>query len=242
MLLDLLTAGLMAGDPVLPTGKPLSVELGPGLCSQIFDGIQRPLEQIKNISKSIYLHRGLFVPPLDRASEWDFRPLLREGEFAEQGDILGEVFENTLVMHAIMVPPRLSGRIHFIADVGKYTLEDTIAELEDVRGQKHALTMLQVWPVRRPRPVREKLAANYPLFTGQRVLDALFPCVQGGTTAIPGAFGCGKTCISQALSKYSNSDIIVYVGCGERGNEMAEVLMEFPTLSPSHTTAPRSRS
>lgn len=230
----------MAGDPVLPTGKPLSVELGPGLCSQIFDGIQRPLEQIKSVSQSIYLRRGLFVPPLDRTAGWDFQPLLREGEFAEQGDVLGEVVENTLVMHSIMVPPRLSGRIRFIADIGRYTLDDTIAELEDARGQKHALTMLQVWPVRRPRPVREKLAANYPLLTGQRVLDALFPCVQGGTTAIPGAFGCGKTCISQALSKYSNSDIIVYVGCGERGNEMAEVLMEFPTLTITHNGAEES--
>lgn len=226
---------MTAGDPVTRTGKPLSVELGPGLCSNIFDGIQRPLKQIEVISNSIYLPRGVSTTALDRSLVWDFTPnsALSVGDHITGGDVIGEVIENTLVTHTIMVPPKARGTITYIAPAGSYTITDCLIEAE-FHGQKSSYSMLQVWPVRSPRPVAEKLAAINPLLTGQRVLDALFPCVQGGTTAIPGAFGCGKTCISQALSKYSNSDIIVYVGCGERGNEMAEVLMDFPTLSITH--------
>ena len=146
------------------------------------------------------------------------------------GDIYGIVYENTLVTHNIILPPKAAGTVTFIAAAGHYNLSDIVLELE-FSGQKTSYTMLQTWPVRTPRPVADKLAADYPLLTGQRVLDSLFPCVQGGTTAIPGAFGCGKTVISQSLSKYSNSDVIIYVGCGERGNEMAEVLMDFPEVS-----------
>ncbi|XVE89291.1 hypothetical protein DITRI_Ditri19aG0190800 [Diplodiscus trichospermus] len=191
------TAGLMVNDPVLRTHKPLSVELGPGILGNIFDGIQRPLKTIAKISGDVYIPRGVSVPALDKDILWDFQPKkIGEGDLLTGGDLYA----------------------------------DTVLELE-FQGVKKQFTMLQQWPVRTPRPVATKLAADTPLLTGQRVLDALFPSVLGGTCAIPGAFGCGKTVISQALSKYSNSDAVVYVGCGERGNEMAEVLMDFPQLT-----------
>ncbi|KAL1919766.1 uncharacterized protein VTP21DRAFT_1697 [Calcarisporiella thermophila] len=226
------TAGLTVGDPVLRTGKPLSVELGPGLMSNIFDGIQRPLEVIQKQSNSIYIPRGIAVPALEKKTLWDFEPAnFKVGDHITGGDVYGHVFENSLVRdHAILLPPRALGTVTYIAEKGQYSLEDVVLETE-FDGQKQKFTMMHMWPVRSPRPVAEKLSADFPLLTGQRVLDALFPSVQGGTTAIPGAFGCGKTVISQAVSKYSNSDIIIYVGCGERGNEMAEVLMDFPELS-----------
>lgn len=226
------TGGLTVGDPVLRSGKPLSVELGPGLMSNIYDGIQRPLKAIQETSQSIYIPRGISTPALDKSFGWDFEPLnFQVGDHITGGDIYGKVYENSLVtVHNIMLPPKSRGTITYIAPKGQYTLEDVVLETE-FEGETTKHTMRQLWPVRSPRPVAEKLSANYPLLTGQRVLDSLFPCVQGGTTAIPGAFGCGKTVISQSLSKYSNSDIIIYVGCGERGNEMAEVLMDFPELS-----------
>eukprot|EP01103_Thecamoeba_quadrilineata_P004345 TRINITY_DN1405_c0_g1_i1.p1 TRINITY_DN1405_c0_g1~~TRINITY_DN1405_c0_g1_i1.p1 ORF type:complete len:626 (-),score=136.14 TRINITY_DN1405_c0_g1_i1:92-1969(-) len=225
------TSGLTVGDPILRTGKPLSCELGPGIMGNIFDGIQRPLESIAEISHSIYIPRGINTPALDKKSQWNFVPAkLRVGDHVTGGDIIGSVRENSLIEHKILLPPRAMGTITHIAGNDNYTLDDTIIELE-FQGERKKYTMLQNWPVRALRPYTEKLAPDTPLFTGQRVLDALFPCVQGGTTAIPGAFGCGKTVISQALSKYSNSDCIIYVGCGERGNEMAEVLKEFPDLS-----------
>lgn len=226
------TSGVTVGDPVLRTGKPLSVELGPGLMGNIVDGIQRPLRSIQELSKSIYIPRGINTEALDRSLQWDFRPTsLQVGDHIAGGDIFGSVWENSLVNnHKIMLSPRALGTITFIAEKGSYTIDDVVLETE-FQGRTTKHTMMQLWPVRAPRPVAEKLTANFPLLTGQRILDALFPCVQGGTTAIPGAFGCGKTVISQAISKYSNSDIIVYVGCGERGNEMAEVLMEFPQLT-----------
>ncbi|KAG1047875.1 hypothetical protein G6F43_009700 [Rhizopus delemar] len=226
------TGGLTVGDPVLRSGKPLSVELGPGLMSNIYDGIQRPLKAIQEASQSIYIPRGISTPALDKSFGWEFEPLhFQVGDHITGGDVYGKVYENSLVtIHNIMLPPKSRGTITFIAPKGQYTLEDVVLETE-FEGEKTKHTMRQLWPVRSPRPVAEKLSANHPLLTGQRVLDSLFPCVQGGTTAIPGAFGCGKTVISQSLSKYSNSDIIIYVGCGERGNEMAEVLMDFPELS-----------
>ena len=226
------TSGLMVGDPVVKTGKPLSVELGPGLCDNIFDGIQRPLNKIMAESHSIYLPRGINIAALDRSKSWEFIPNkeIKEGTIITSGTIVGWIQENELVKHAIMIPPKVkASKMSWISQPGSYTIDDEICELED--GSK--IKMYHSWPVRIPRPVKEKLPGIYPLFTGQRVLDALFPCVQGGTTAIPGAFGCGKTVISQSLSKYSNSDIILYVGCGERGNEMAEVLLDFPTLTVS---------
>lgn len=223
--------GLTVGDPVTRTGKPLSVELGPGLMETIYDGIQRPLKAISDQSKGIYIPRGISVNALDRERKWDYKPTtFKVGDHITGGDIWGSVFENSLVNdHKILLPPRARGTITRIAPAGSYTVEEKLLEVE-FDGKKTEFGMMQTWPVRVPRPVSDKLSADAPFIVGQRVLDALFPSVQGGTVCIPGAFGCGKTVISQSVSKFSNSDIIVYVGCGERGNEMAEVLMDFPEV------------
>lgn len=215
------TAGVTVGDPVLRTGKPLSVELGPGMMETIYDGIQRPLKAIKEKSQSIYIPRGIDAPSLSRTAQYDFTPgQLKVGDHITGGDIFGSVFENSLLDdHKILLPPRARGTITSIAEKGSYTVEDPVLELE-FDGKKHSYSMMHTWPVRVPRPVAEKLAANHPLLTGQRVLDSLFPCVQGGTTCIPGAFGCGKTVISQAISKFSNSDLMVYIGCFAKGTEV----------------------
>ncbi|OWF55216.1 V-type proton ATPase catalytic subunit A [Mizuhopecten yessoensis] len=235
------TSGVTVGDPVLRTGKPLSVELGPGIMASIFDGIQRPLAEISKLTQSIYIPKGVNTPALDRNLKWEFEPFgnIRVGSHMTGGDIYGVVYENILIKHKIMLPPKSKGTVTWVADPGTYDVNDVVLETE-FDGKKNKYTMLQVWPVRQMRPVTEKLAGNHPLLTGQRVLDALFPCVQGGTTAIPGAFGCGKTVISQSLSKYSNSDVIVYVGCGERGNEMSEVLRDFPELTMEVDGKPES--
>ncbi|KAI5181364.1 V-type H+-transporting ATPase subunit A [Nematocida sp. AWRm80] len=223
------TSGLGVGDPVERLGRPLCVELGPGLLDNIFDGIQRPLREIYKTSKSLYIPNGVSIPALSRTKEWEYIPKVKVGDVLEEGDIFGEVKENSLVTIRLMVTPGHRGTVTSIAPAGKYTIEKDLLEIEE-NEVKWTEKMYQIWPVHTPRPVKGKLSANGPLFTGQRMLDAMFPCVQGGTTAVPGAFGCGKTVISQSLSKYSNSDIIVYVGCGERGNEMSEVLEEFPEL------------
>jgi len=213
------------------TGKPLSVELGPGLMETIYDGIQRPLKSISEVSNSIYIPRGIAIPSLNREVKWDFKPAdLKVGDHITGGDIFGSVFENSLLDdHKILLPPRARGTITYIAEKGSYTVEEKVLEVE-FDGKKSEYSMMHTWPVRVPRPVNEKLPSSSPFIVGQRVLDALFPSVQGGTVCIPGAFGCGKTVISQSVSKFSNSDIIIYVGCGERGNEMAEVLMDFPEV------------
>lgn len=225
------TGGLTVGDPVYCTGKPLSLELGPGIMSEIFDGIQRPLDTIYRMVENVFIPKGVQVKALNDQKAWDFTPRVKVGDLVTGGDILGSVVENSLMYdHAIMVPPNVQGRITSVQPSGNYTLMDDIVELEH-NGKKRSLKLMHRWPVRTPRPVAVKESGKHPLLTGQRVLDALFPSVQGGTCAIPGAFGCGKTVISQALSKYSNSDAVIYVGCGERGNEMAEVLMDFPTLT-----------
>lgn len=246
------TSGLRVGDPIEPLNAPLSVTLGPGLLDNIFDGIQRPLKDIYEKEQKIYIPRGVDVPSLKMDKKWHYKPTIKVGDVVKGGYVIGEVDENQLVKHKILVPPDVSGKIISVVEEGEYDLKTPVAQLlkEEIEnslsrnfmakttGQKDKQTEKQTidlflchkWPVRKPRPVKEKLMADFPLFTGQRILDSLFPCVQGGTTAIPGAFGCGKTVISQSLSKYSNSDIIVYVGCGERGNEMAEVLMDFPEL------------
>ncbi|KAH8805856.1 ATP synthase alpha/beta family, nucleotide-binding domain-containing protein [Xylogone sp. PMI_703] len=225
------TAGVKVGDPVTRTGKPLSVELGPGLMETIYDGIQRPLRDIADLSSSIYIPRGVSAPALNREKDWEFTPVKKVGDHITGGDIWGTVWENSLLSdHKILLPPRARGIITRIAEKGKYKVDQKILEVE-FDGKKTEYSMMHTWPVRVPRPVTEKLAADQPFIVGQRVLDALYPSVQGGTVAIPGAFGCGKTVISQSVSKFSNSDIIIYVGCGERGNEMAEVLKDFPELS-----------
>lgn len=225
------TSGLTVGDPVMKTGSPLSVQLGPGLFDQIFDGIQRPLQMISNLSKSVYVPRGVDVPCLDAEKEWHFTPVkLKKNQLLSGGDIIGYVKENDLFYeHKIILPPKAKGRVVEQQPEANYNVNTPIIEL-DLDGKVKKYSMSHYWPVRQPRPTAEKHPGSEPLLTGQRVLDALFPSVLGGTCAIPGAFGCGKTCISQALSKYSNSQAIVYVGCGERGNEMAEVLKEFPEL------------
>jgi V-type H+-transporting ATPase subunit A len=222
------TSGLTVGDPVLKTGSPLAVQLGPGLFEQIFDGIQRPLEVISQLSNSVYVPKGVDVPCLNPTKEWHFTPVkFKPNQLLTGGDVIGYVRENDLFYeHKILLPPKAKGRVTEQQPEGNYNVNQPIIELD---GEKK-YSMSHFWPVRQPRPVAQKFPGSEPLLTGQRVLDALFPSVLGGTCAIPGAFGCGKTCISQALSKYSNSQAIVYVGCGERGNEMAEVLHEFPEL------------
>lgn len=225
------TSGLTVGDPVTRSGKPLSVELGPGILGTIFDGIQRPLKTIAIGTGSCFIPRGVDVPALDRSILWEFAPTnFKVGDRITGGDIYATVQENSLMEHRVLLPPQARGTVSYIAPAGQYSLEDKVIEVE-FGGEKKEYSMLQLWPVRAPRPVAQKMLANTALLTGQRVLDGLFPGVLGGTCAIPGAFGCGKTVISQALSKYSNSDGIIYVGCGERGNEMAEVLMDFPQLT-----------
>lgn len=225
------TSGLMVNDVIYRTGRPLCAELGPGLLENIYDGIQRPLKDISEISKSIYIPRGLNTKSLDRKKQYYFRPAINL-RYIVPGDIIGYVQENSLIESKILVPPynHIIGTIVFLAEEGYYDLEDVICEIDIGNNKTEKLYLFHTWPVRVPRPYKEKLCPSSQLYTGLRVLDSLFPCVQGGTTAIPGAFGCGKTVISQSLSKYSNSDIIVYVGCGERGNEMSEVLMDFPQL------------
>lgn len=224
------TSGLCVGDVILRTRKPLCAELGPGMLENIYDGIQRPLRDISELSRSIFIPRGIDIPALDRKKEYYFVPAeIHRSTAVFPGDILGSVEENTLVTIKILVPPNTSGKILNLAQAGMYTLEDAICEIETEQGVEK-IFMYHHWPVRVPRPFKEKLCPQTQLYTGLRVLDSLFPCVQGGTAAIPGAFGCGKTVISQSLSKYSNSNVIVYVGCGERGNEMSEVLMDFPKL------------
>mmetsp|Transcript_11695 Transcript_11695/g.17971 ORF Transcript_11695/g.17971 Transcript_11695/m.17971 type:complete len:627 (+) Transcript_11695:92-1972(+) len=234
------TSGLTVGDPVERTKAPLSVELGPGIMGTIFDGIQRPLEDIFQSSKDVFIPRGVEVPRLSRTAAWQYSPAagLREGQPISGGDIFGEVFENEIIhSHKIMCPPNVYGtvsKIHGAANDGKdqYGVDDTVLEVyNEAQDRTYELKMCHLWPVRRPRPVVEKLPGNAALTTGLRVIDGIFPSVLGGTCAVPGAFGCGKTVISQSLSKFSNSDAIIYVGCGERGNEMAEVLCDFPELT-----------
>eukprot|EP00930_Biecheleria_cincta_P051919 TRINITY_DN3713_c0_g1_i2.p1 TRINITY_DN3713_c0_g1~~TRINITY_DN3713_c0_g1_i2.p1 ORF type:complete len:603 (-),score=135.94 TRINITY_DN3713_c0_g1_i2:220-2028(-) len=226
------TSGLTVGDPLVKTGLPLSLELGPGILDGIYDGIQRPLERIQQLANSVFIPRGVDVPNLDRDKKWDYTPLnVKVGDIVSGGDIVGVVRENGLFKkHNIMVPPNMSGRVKKVLAAGQYTIETAVVEVEDA-GKTQNVCLFQKWPVREGRPVVEKLQGQGALLTCERVIDALFPVTLGGTAAVPGAFGCGKTVISQALSKYSNSDVVVYVGCGERGNEMAEVLSDFPELT-----------
>ena len=227
------TAGLGPGEPVESTGAPLSVELGPGLIESIFDGIQRPLTAIRERTGE-RIHRGVEVPSLDRERVWGFEPKVAVGDKVSHGDVLGAVQESVVVEHRIMVPRGVTGTVKSIHR-GAAKVEDVIAVITDDNGQEHAVTMLQKWPVRRGRPYLEKLAPSAPMVTGQRVIDTFFPIASGGSAAVPGPFGSGKTVVQHQLAKWADADIIVYVGCGERGNEMTDVLMEFPELHDPRT-------
>ena len=222
------TAGLGPGDEVATTGAPLSVELGPGLITTIYDGIQRPLETIRDLVGSS-IQRGIDVPSLDRKKKWKFEPIAKVGDAVIGGDIIGHVQETAAVDTKIMVPPTLSGTIVSIKS-GEFTVEETVAELKNADGTIVPLSMMQRWPVRQGRRYKTKLSPTVPMITGQRNVDTLFPIARGGTAAIPGPFGSGKTVVQHQLAKWSDVDIVVYIGCGERGNEMTDVLREFPEL------------
>ena len=227
------TSGLGPGEPVESTGAPLSVELGPGLIGSIFDGIQRPLVRIMEESGN-NLHRGVEIPSLDREKKWTFVPKAAVGDALREGDILGVVRETPIVEQKIMVPPGVSGTVASI-EAGDFTVEDTVAVLHNENGGETKLTLMQKWPVRAGRPHAGKLPPDMPLVTGQRVIDAMFPIAKGGVAAVPGPFGSGKTVVQHQLAKWAEADIVVYIGCGERGNEMTDVLNEFPELKDPKT-------
>ena len=226
------TSGLGPGEPVESTGVPLSVELGPGLIASIYDGIQRPLDAIMQVSGN-NLKRGVEVPSLRRDLKWGFHPTVQTGDEVEGGDIIGTVQETIVVEHKIMVPVGIKGTVKEIKE-GEFTIEEVVAVLDTANGEI-PLTMVQRWPVRKGRPYLKKLPPEMPLVTGQRVIDTFFPIAKGGVAAVPGPFGSGKTVIQHQLAKWSEADIVVYIGCGERGNEMTDVLNEFPALKDPKT-------
>ena len=227
------TSGIAPGDEVVSTGVPLSVDLGPGLIGNIYDGIQRPLEDIRAVSGDV-IGRGVEVPSISREKKWGFEPAVKVGDKVSEGDIIGTVDETIVVKHKIMVPIGIKGTVKDIKK-GEFTVEETVCTLEDEKGKTHNLTLMQKWPVRVGRPYKTKLSPTIPMITGQRTIDTFFPIAKGGTAAIPGPFGSGKTVTQHQLAKWSDVDIVVYVGCGERGNEMTDVLREFPTLSDPRT-------
>jgi V/A-type H+-transporting ATPase subunit A len=227
------TSGLGPGEPVESTNAPLSVELGPGLLGSIYDGIQRPLVKIMEESGN-NLHRGVEIPSLDREKVWHFTPSKKAGDPVKEGDILGTVKETEIITDRIMVPKGADGIIDSISE-GDYRVTDFIAEIKDENGVEHKITLMQKWPVRKGRPYQKKLSPDMPLVTGQRVIDTLFPIAKGGVAAVPGPFGSGKTVVQHQLAKWAEADIVVYIGCGERGNEMTDVLNEFPELKDPKT-------
>ncbi|MBO5060099.1 MAG: V-type ATP synthase subunit A [Clostridia bacterium] len=227
------TSGLGPGEKVISAGMPLSAELGPGLIGSIYDGIQRPLKEIEK-KAGTNLKRGVSVPALDRDKKWEFTPKKQDGEFVSQGEVIGEVQESGAVLHKIMVPPGVSGKIVRIKG-GEFTVTDTVCELEEEEGKRHELSLMQKWPVRKGRPYSKKLPPDVPLVTGQRVIDTLFPIAKGGVGTVPGPFGSGKTVVQHQLAKWADADIVVYIGCGERGNEMTDVLNEFPEIRDPKT-------
>ncbi len=230
------TVGMKPGGKVVGSGAALSVELGPGLLKMIYDGIQRPLEMIREKTGD-FINRGVEVPPLSRTAKWEFTPNVKKGDKVVAGDVLGEVPETEVINHMIMVPPGVEGIVDEVAKKGKYAVEETIATIKTAEGTKE-ISMLQRWPVRIGRPYVEKRDPGTPLISGQRIFDTFFPLAKGGTAAIPGPFGAGKTVSQHQLAKWADADVIVYVGCGERGNEMTEVLEEFPHLEDPKTGKP----
>lgn len=230
------TSGIGPGEPVFSTGMPLSVELGPGLISSIYDGIQRPLDILKSTSGN-FITRGAEAYAVDRKKKWDFEPTSKKGDKVIPGDIIGTVQESSIIKHRIMVPYGIQGEIKEIYK-DKFTVTDTIALIKDQEGSIHEIKMLQKWPVREPRPYKKKLPPIEPLITGQRIIDMFFPITKGGTACIPGPFGSGKTVVQHQISKWCNAEIILFIGCGERGNEMTDVLLEFPKLIDPYSGKP----
>lgn len=228
------TSGLGPGSPVISTGSPLSVELGPGLLENIFDGIQRPLETMRE-AVGDNITRGINIPALDRKKKWVFKSVAARGDKVIAGDILGTVQENIIFEHRIMVPFGVEGTVEKILE-GEFTIEETIVCVKTADGSIKNLTMMQKWPVRKERPYKEKLPPDEPMITGQRIIDTLFPIAKGGVAAIPGPFGSGKTVVQHQLAKWADADLVVYIGCGERGNEMTDVLIEFPELKDPKTS------
>ena len=228
------TSGLGPGAEVVTTGAPMSVELGPGMIEGIYDGIQRPLEKIVE-KVGACITRGVEVPALDPEKKWEFTPAVQEGTEVVGGDVIGTVPETAVVLHKIMVPPKMSGTIVKVATKGQYTIHETVAVLRTKEGKEVELTMVQKWPVRVGRPYAKKYPPKRPLSSGQRIIDTMFPIAKGGTAAVPGPFGSGKTVVQHQLAKWSDVDIVVYIGCGERGNEMTDVLREFPELKDPRT-------
>ncbi len=230
------TVGLKPGEQVISTGMPLSVELGPGLLSNIYDGIQRPLPTIKDKTGD-FIERGVEVPALDRRKKWHFKPLAKAGDKVYGCDVIGEVQETSIILHKIIIPPDIKGKILSINKEDDYTVTDKIAVVSTDKGDKR-LQMMQKWPVRKLRPIAKKYDPTLPLITGQRIIDTFFPVAKGGTAAIPGGFGTGKTVMLHQLAKWSDAQVVVYVGCGERGNEMTDVLREFPELEDPKSGEP----
>ncbi|WP_394738927.1 ATP synthase subunit A [Natronococcus roseus] len=228
------TSGVAPGEPVENTGEPLSVDLGPGMLNAIYDGVQRPLDELEEKMGSAFLDRGVDAPGIDFEREWEFTPSVAEGEIVEPGDVIGKVPETASITHKVMVPPNYEGGEITSIETGEFTVDEVIAELDS--GEE--ITMHQEWPVRRARPSDEKETPTEPLVSGQRILDGLFPIAKGGTAAIPGPFGSGKTVTQHQLAKWADADIVVYVGCGERGNEMTEVIEDFPELEDPKTGKP----
>lgn len=228
------TEGLSIGEPIGATGMPLSVRLGPGLLKNMYDGIERPLERIEDQYGS-FMPTGVQMGALDAEKEWDMTMHIQEGDHVSAGQIFATTKETSLIEHRSMVPPRVSGTVKMAVPSGKYKLEDVLATVEDAEGEIHELKMYQVWPVRQPRPVKQRLATRQLLATGQRVLDVFFPIAKGGAVAIPGGFGTGKTMLQHQIAKFCDAEVIVYIGCGERGNEMTDVLDSFPTLIDPNT-------
>ncbi|MCD8138415.1 MAG: V-type ATP synthase subunit A [Planctomycetaceae bacterium] len=230
------TEDIAPGQPVVPTGVPLSAELGPGLLQSIYDGVQRPLDKLM-ARYGEFIVRGAEAPALDREKKWSFTPVAKEGEQVTGGDILGTVPETDLILHKVMVPPTIAGTLKSIKS-GDFTVEEVVAVIEAEDGTSHDITMLQGWPVRIPRPIAHKLPPTKPLLTGQRIIDTLFPAAKGGTACIPGPFGSGKTVVQHQIAKWADADIVIFIGCGERGNEMTDVLLEFPELTDPKTGRP----
>ncbi|ALS37867.1 V/A-type H+-transporting ATPase subunit A [Enterococcus rotai] len=227
------TTGIGPGEPVVTTGEALSVELAPGLISEMFDGIQRPLDTFAEVTESNFLSRGVQIPALDRTKKWLFEPTVSVGDEVSTGDIIGLVQETKVIPHKIMVPFGVNGTVKEVKQ-GEFTIEETVYIIETATGEKE-FTMMQKWPVRRSRPILEKLNPDVPLLTGQRVIDTFFPVTKGGAAAVPGPFGAGKTVVQHQIAKWADVDLVVYVGCGERGNEMTDVLNEFPELIDPNT-------